>query len=90
MEKPKHIVRMESELADLDDKITKADDFLHGAANQGDLNRTQVHLLHIQLDAMRSYRRVLAIRIEHDGGLALRAEYGDDNLALGAGDAESK
>lgn len=70
MEKPEHIVRMESELADLDEKIVKADDFLHSADGVLMLNRTQVHLLHIQLDAMRSYRRVLAIRIEHDTDLA--------------------
>lgn len=66
MEKPEHIVRMESELADLDDKIVKADDFLHSPVGQVTLNRMQVNLLHIQVDAMRSYRRVLAIRIEVD------------------------
>ena len=63
---PEHVVRMENELFELDERITKADDFLHGAAAQKILTRVQVHLLHIQLDAMRVYRRVLATRIEYD------------------------
>lgn len=63
---PEHVVRMENELFELDQRITKADDFLHGAAAQRNLTRVQVHLLHIQLDAMRAYRRVLATRIEYD------------------------
>lgn len=63
---PEHVVRMESEMAELDERITKAGDFLTSPAGQKILNRTQTHLLHIQLDAMRTYRRVLAIRIEYD------------------------
>ena len=74
MEKPEHVTRMVAEAAELDQRIVKLDDFLHGAASQGDLNRTQVHLLHIQLDAMRAYRRVLVIRIEHDTAIAEMAE----------------
>ena len=63
---PEHVVRMESEMAELDERITKADDFLTSPSGQRNLNRTQTLLLHIQLDAMRAYRRVLAIRIEYD------------------------
>ena len=73
MEKPEHIVRMESELAELDDRIRKADDFLTGAG-RSILTRVQTHLLHIQLDAMRAYRRVLAIRIEYDTELQGEAD----------------
>ena len=63
---PEHVVRMESEMAEVDERITKAEDFLKSPAGQKILNRKQTHLLHIQLDVMRTYRRVLAIRIEYD------------------------
>lgn len=76
MEKPEHIVRMESELEELEIRTGKAADFL-GSSSIHNLNRMQVMLLNIQVDAMRMYARVLKARIEHDGALALHAEYGD-------------
>lgn len=88
MEKPEHIVRMESEADALENTIDKAQNFLDTDGRRM-LNRFQVLLLNIQIDAMRSYLRVLKARIEYDGALALHAEYDDDNLALGAGDANA-
>lgn len=62
--KPQHITRMEAELAELESKIEKG---VAVFANLNiELNRTQVHLLNIQLDAMRAYARVLKVRIEYD------------------------
>lgn len=74
-----HISRMQDERSELEERIVKAQAFLDGPIAREQLNRTQVHLLNIQLDAMRSYCRVLKVRIEHDGSLALNAEYGDDD-----------
>lgn len=70
MEKPEHITRMQDERADLEERIAKAQAFLDGPGSQTILNRTQIHLLNIQLDAMRAYCRVLNVRIEHDTDLA--------------------
>lgn len=65
MEKPEHIVRMESELEELEIRTGKAADFL-GSSGIHNLNRMQITLLNIQVDAMRMYARVLKARIEHD------------------------
>ena len=70
MEKPAHVIRMEEELSGLEDKINPLEAFLNNAEQLENLNRTQIHLLNIQLDAMRSYHRVLKIRIEHDTEIA--------------------
>lgn len=65
MEKPEHIDRMQTERSELEERIAKAQTFLD-TIGPDILNRMQVMLLNIQLDAMRSYLRVLNARIEYD------------------------
>lgn len=67
---PDHITRMQDERAELEERIAKAQAFLDDPERREQLSRMQVHLLNIQLDAMRAYARVLAIRIEHDTVIA--------------------
>lgn len=62
--KPDHVIRMEAELEELTSKVEAGTKALH-SADIG-LNRTQQHLLNLQLDAMRMYQRSLRIRIEYD------------------------
>lgn len=69
MEMPEHITRMQDELSEVSKRISALTQFIT-STNIEKLNRTQVHLLNIQLDAMSSYARVLTIRIEHDTELA--------------------
>ena len=79
-----HISRMQDERAELEQRIAPAQAFLDDPERRDQLNRTQVHLLNIQLDAMRTYARVLAIRIEHDielAQLAAAAQAADDAVA---------
>lgn len=68
MEKPEHIMRMESERDILDDRIEKAEGFLL-SPKQNVLTRMQVLLLHTQLDAMKAYSRILNTRIEYDSAI---------------------
>lgn len=76
-----HISRMQDERAELEQRIAQAQAFLNDPERREQLSRMQVHLLNIQLDAMRTYARVLAIRIEHDielAQLAAAAQLADD------------
>lgn len=79
-----HISRMQDERAELEQRIAQAQAFLNDPERREQLSRMQVHLLNIQLDAMRAYARVLAIRIEHDIELAQLAA-----AAKAADEAES-
>ena len=66
---PAYIKRMEVEFVELDERVEKLQEFLHGESNMAalaELSHLQTELLFIQLSAMSTYHRVLGIRIAHE------------------------
>ncbi len=64
MEKPEHVVRMQDERGELEERIAKAQTFLDSRGSM--LDRNQTHQMNNQLDVMRMYVRILNQRIEYD------------------------
>lgn len=66
---PAHISRMRTEQEELAKKMNALTAFHAEPDLTVKLTRTQVLLLHAQLDAMQTYYRILAHRLEHDYGI---------------------
>lgn len=63
---PAHISRMRVEKDELDKKIEAIHEAFTNPEIASRMNRGQTNLLNIQSDAMMTYSRILAVRIEHD------------------------
>lgn len=63
MSKPAHVERMESELAELIDRVDKLDVFMGGRAIFPNLPAVDQDLLRAQSGAMKAYKSILTLRL---------------------------
>lgn len=64
---PEYIIRMQEELAQLNDRLSKAINFLNQEQiNPSKLNETQKAYLDEQIDIMQMYAKILSKRIQYE------------------------